>query len=275
MKQLLLGTIGVLSLGSAAIAADVPARAYTKAPAVDPAYNWTGFYAGVHAGYGLGSTEWQILNIRTDGALGGIQAGYNQQIGNLLLGIEADISFSGLKGNRTLSVLNQATLTQTSQINWLSTVTGRVGFANGRWLTYAKGGFAWANEDHGYDVQVSAPGPDRITLSGSETRRGWVVGAGTEYALANNWSLRGEYNFIKFPGHDFDFNGTRLYRTGFFDRLNHADGASREARRQLPVRRSERGEAYPAAAVHTGQLQLDRPLSRRTGRLRIGARQLA
>jgi outer membrane immunogenic protein len=191
MKQLLLGTIGILSLGNAAIAADVPARAYTKASAIDPAYNWTGFYAGVHAGYGLGGTEWQILNIRTDGALGGIQAGYNQQIGNLLLGIEADISFSGIKGNRTVSILNQATLSQTSQINWLSTVTGRVGFANGRWLTYAKGGFAWANEDHGYDVQVSVPGPDRLTLSGSETRRGWIVGAGMEYALANNWSLRG------------------------------------------------------------------------------------
>jgi opacity protein-like surface antigen len=209
MKQLLLGTIGILSLGNAAIAADVPARAYTKAPVIDPASNWTGFYAGFHAGYGLGATELQILNIRTDGALGGVQAGYNQQIGNLLLGIEADISFSGINGNRTVSVLNQATLTQTSQINWLSTVTGRIGFANGRWLTYAKGGFAWANEDHGYDVLVSVPGPDRITLSGSETRRGWVVGAGMEYALANSWSLRGEYNFISFPDHDFDFNGTR------------------------------------------------------------------
>lgn len=110
MKQLLLGTIGILSLGNAAIAADVPAHAFTKASAIDPAYNWTGFYAGVHAGYGLGGTEWQILNIRTDGALGGIQAGYNQQIGNLLLGIEADISFSGIKGNRTVSILNQATV---------------------------------------------------------------------------------------------------------------------------------------------------------------------
>jgi opacity protein-like surface antigen len=209
MKKLLLGAVGVLGLAGSAVAAGQPARGYANAPApADVAYNWTGFYAGLHAGYGLGGTEWQTMNIQGDGALGGVQFGYNQQIGNLLLGIEGDVSFSGIKGGRTINALNQVVFSQGSSINWLSTVTGRVGFANGRWLAYAKGGAAWANEDHTYDVTLLIPPGGKIALTGHEIRPGWVIGAGMEYALAGNWSVRGEYNFINFPDHGFDLNGT-------------------------------------------------------------------
>jgi outer membrane immunogenic protein len=173
--------------------------------------NWTGFYAGVHAGYGLGNTDFGnsdfgALDIQGKGGLGGIQLGYNQQIGNLLLGVEGDFSFSGYKGERSLTFA-PVTITQNSKIKWLSTLTGRVGLTNGPWLTYAKAGVAWAKQDYGYLLTVTAPA-ETINMSTSETRSGWIIGAGIEYALANQWSVRGEYNYISFADRSYNATGT-------------------------------------------------------------------
>src|SRR5712671_6969726 len=85
----------------AAKAADLPVRAYTKAPiAVDPAYNWTGFYVGANLGWSFGRARTDVAiagapfafsSQRMEGILGGLQAGYNWQNGRALFGLEADI----------------------------------------------------------------------------------------------------------------------------------------------------------------------------------------
>jgi len=204
---------------SVLIVAGIACMAFTAASAqaddvgsrAKGAYNWTGFYAGVHAGYGFGNTDFGnsdfgALDIQGKGGLGGIQLGYNQQIGNILFGIEGDFSFAGFNGERSLTFA-PVTITQNSKIKWLSTVTGRVGFANGPWLTYAKAGVAWAKQDYGYLLTVTAPA-ETINMSVSERRSGWIVGAGIEYALANQWSVRGEYNFINFADRAFTATGT-------------------------------------------------------------------
>ncbi len=75
----------------------------------------------------------------------------------------------------------------TSQFNWYSTLTGRVGYAVDNWLWYVKGGAAWA------DVDYSIGG---VKLG--DTRTGWTVGGGLEYGLTPNWSAKLEYNFLDF-----------------------------------------------------------------------------
>jgi opacity protein-like surface antigen len=208
-SALIIASIACLTVTAApAGAGDVAGSRHVAA--AKSAYNWTGFYAGVHAGYGLGNTDFGnsdfgALDIQGKGGIGGIQLGYNQQVGNILFGIEGDFSFAGVKGERSITNA-PVTITQNSKIKWLSTLTGRAGLTNGPWLTYAKAGLAWAKLDYGYLVTVTAPA-ETMAMSTSEKRSGWIVGAGVEYALANQWSVRGEYNFINFADRSFIATG--------------------------------------------------------------------
>jgi hypothetical protein len=63
-------------------------------------YDWSGFYGGVHAGYGGGMTDWGGINNLAKGSLVGGQIGFNRQIGNAVIGVEADAAWSGMKGSR-------------------------------------------------------------------------------------------------------------------------------------------------------------------------------
>jgi outer membrane immunogenic protein len=120
MKRVLIGIAAVTSLvATSALAADLPARTYTKAPAyVDPGYNWTGFYLGGNVGYSWGrsdttssfldATSGAVLNsasskFNLDGVIGGGQLGYNWQNSNWVFGLEADIQGSGEKGSTSNS----------------------------------------------------------------------------------------------------------------------------------------------------------------------------
>src|SRR5690349_11318722 len=88
---------GALTLGSPAIAADMP----LKAPYLRPAFDWSGFYIGGHAGYSHGSSTAVLAdplavstNSVVSGVIGGVQGGYNVQMpSGLLLGVEADLTF--------------------------------------------------------------------------------------------------------------------------------------------------------------------------------------
>src|SRR5712671_818744 len=96
----------------AAKAADLPVRTYTKAPiAVDPAYNWTGFYVGGNLGWSFGRARTDVsiagapfafTSQRMDGILGGLQAGYNWQSGRVVFGLETDIQATDQKGRSNL-----------------------------------------------------------------------------------------------------------------------------------------------------------------------------
>src|SRR5437763_863661 len=94
--------VGVLLAlgGTSALAADLPVKAAAAPPAP---YNWTGIYAGVHAGYGMGMKDWtnSVFDFDVRGFLGGGQIGVNQQIGNWVMGIEADASWANIKGAQT------------------------------------------------------------------------------------------------------------------------------------------------------------------------------
>ena len=64
MKKLMLVTASLVALGAAApaVAADLAARPYTKAPPmVQAAYDWSGFYIGVNGGGGTSRNCWDLV----------------------------------------------------------------------------------------------------------------------------------------------------------------------------------------------------------------------
>src|SRR5688572_3782602 len=153
MKRVLLATAGLLAIAAAssASAADLPARYPTKAPAyVAQVYNWTGFYVGAHAGWGRVDLTSTVVappgfgSVGTDesGFLGGGQVGFNYQIGQWVLGVEGDIAWTDL-GRSSTTTFGGVTLTESTKIDWIATVAGRIGYAWGPALLYVKGGVAW------------------------------------------------------------------------------------------------------------------------------------
>ena len=187
----------VLSIFSA-YAADLPvARAPAVVPPVvyaPPVYNWSGFYIGGNLGAGLADSSWSDPftgghnTFDKSGFIGGGQIGANWQINVLVLGIEGDFDWTGLKGSGHDSVGN----TINTDTQWTSTVTGRIGAAFDRLLVYGKGGVAFAHDsDSLNDIAGN-------TASASLTRTGWTAGAGLEYAFAPNWTAKVEYDYLGF-----------------------------------------------------------------------------
>jgi outer membrane immunogenic protein len=174
---------------SAASAADMGQRPVYKAqPApVMAAYNWSGFYVGGHLGYAWSSEEARSTltgitgQTDPDGFLGGAQIGFNWQTGAFVFGVEADWSWTNADGSTAIPAAI------TAEHNWYGTATARVGYAVDNWLWYVKGGAAWLDADH----TIGA-------LTFSDTRTGWTVGTGLEWALGPNWSAKLEYNYMDF-----------------------------------------------------------------------------
>ena len=141
MNRLLLAA-GLLSVATAASAADMQARPYTKAPPpmVSPAYNWSGFYIGAMGGYGWDGGDGR-------GGFGGGTIGYNWQFpgSQFVFGVEVDAAGASIKDSLTADIGGGVLATEELKINSFGSVTGRAGFAMDAALIYAKGGFAWAN----------------------------------------------------------------------------------------------------------------------------------
>jgi outer membrane immunogenic protein len=77
-----------------------------------------------------------------------------------------------------------------TDVQWLTSVTGRVGYAQDRWLAYAKAG--WAGAEVGLNlVDVS----NLTRAAGDDWANGWTVGGGGEYALGRGFSLAVEYDY--------------------------------------------------------------------------------
>ena len=85
----------------------------------------------------------------------------------------------------------------TPRIKSLATVTGRVGYAWDRFLGYVKGGGAWERDE--YHVTIS---PATTVATAGETRSGWTVGVGGEYAFTDYLSGFVEYNYYDFGTRD-------------------------------------------------------------------------
>jgi outer membrane immunogenic protein len=210
MKKFLLATVASTALVSSASAADLAARAYTKAPAIAAAaYNWSGFYVGVMGGYGW-SDDVTVAGVDVTGAdikggFGGGTIGFNYQApgSQFVFGVEADAAWADLSHSETILGLG----TGRQRINSFGSVTGRVGVAVDTVLLYAKGGYAWANNE----FSLTALG---LTLSDTQFHSGWTVGGGAEWAFAGPWSAKAEYMFARYDSENY-FGGIAPPGVGF------------------------------------------------------------
>jgi len=201
----------MLPIGAAS-AADLPAKAMPYA-APAPAFSWTGCYVGVHAGAGvLLDQGFQNVGLSGDrhgtGGLAGGQIGCNYQTGRLVLGIEGEGFWSGMRVNVDRFNGNGfLLLNQTIKNKWDYDVAARLGIAFDRALVYGKAGWVAA----GFDWNASEPNScgtgcsNTTTTQGSATLNGLLIGLGLEYAFANNWTTKFEYDYLGFGSKNVAF----------------------------------------------------------------------
>src|ERR1700732_198807 len=217
MKKLSLITAGVIALGAAApvAAADLPARTYTKAPAMVAAayYDWSGFYLGINGGGGTSRKCWDITNKgiaavvpaasegchdATGGTVGG-QIGYRWQSAAWVFGVEAQGNWADFRGDNISLAFR--TDRNRSRIDTFGLFTGQVGYAWNNALVYVKGGAAVTRDKYDiFDVPTGL-----LTDTARETRWGGTVGIGLEYGFASNWAVGIEYDHLFMGTRDVSF----------------------------------------------------------------------
>jgi outer membrane immunogenic protein len=210
MKQILLTAAGLSALSIApAVAADLAARTYTKAPvAIAPIYNWGGFYVGLNGGGASSHNCWTDgVPVRTlagchdaTGGLAGGQIGYRWQMTNWVFGLEAQGDWANLKGSNTSSFGTFAgqPFSNQTRIDAIGLFTGQVGYAWNNVLWYVKGGAAATHDRYNGVANVTAGGFAAGTAfdQASQTRWGGAVGTGVEIGFAPGWSVAVEYDHL-------------------------------------------------------------------------------
>jgi outer membrane immunogenic protein len=206
--------VGTMFGAGAASAADlaVKARPYA-APA--PVFSWTGCYVGVHGGAGvLLDQGFQGGGFLFDdkhgvGGLAGGQIGCNYQIGMLVLGIEGEGFWSGMKvtSDQFGGITGSTLLSSTSIKNkWDYDVAGRFGVAFDRALVYGKAGWVAGRFDWNF-ANVTCTF-NCFATQGSATLDGLLIGIGLEYAFFNNWTAKFEYDYLGFGSKNVLFTST-------------------------------------------------------------------
>jgi outer membrane immunogenic protein len=149
--------------------------------------------------------------ITASGFTGGIQAGYNWQGPNLIYGLETDFDAFHLRGSRQgtgtypvgIAIVpagRSFAINSSFNTDWLYTLRGRIGVpVSSNLMAYATGGLALTRlgVSNSFSDNVGPPNGTG-SANGSETKAGWVVGGGLEYALLNNWSIKAEYLYMDF-----------------------------------------------------------------------------
>ena len=204
MKKLGLAGIAIATIfaASAASAADLPRRSQAIAPAQSyaamPTFTWTGFYAGLNAGWSFGSFNkgGNALFGSSNGGIVGGTVGYNYQFNNIVAGLEADWGKTNIDGRR----VGAGPIFTESHLTSLMTVRGRLGYAVDRALVY--GTFGYAGGNNASTVQTGA-----AYVRSESWRNGYALGAGIEYAFTNSISAKGEYVYTSLSDRGV-FSGT-------------------------------------------------------------------
>ena len=222
--------------GGSAVAADLSVKAPPEVPAA--VSDWTGFYVGVHGGYGWGHTSFEsefVSNspllleaappkVPPKGAVFGGQVGYNWQWGSVVGGLETDFSGTDIKEASPFTIpiqhvtppapLTNFSFSQGVKIDELASARARFGYlALPNLLLYGTGGVGWGHSELDTNQLDNGTG---VTVAGKSFNDeiGWVAGAGLEWKLWDHWLLRAEYLHYDFARHNnnaipnFFFPGT-------------------------------------------------------------------
>jgi len=221
MRRLLCACAALFALGvGTATAADLPVWAPGRTGPVMLPFTWAGPYFGLNiggqwtadkvstasSGPAFFAGEAQSLDamspgtVNSAGAIGGMQAGYNWQFDQAVVGLEVDFNGATATGNRSVIGIFNAPAgtgftTTVQQPMFISTVRPRVGWTFDHVMVYATAGYAFATYQvvDSYNFIVGFPGTQSdVTAKLS----GWTAGAGVEYAFYRGMSLKLEYLYL-------------------------------------------------------------------------------
>lgn len=200
-------------------------------PAPEPAcFNWTGFYIGAFGGYKISNTDvdldlgglWDTIpddrdflesngstNLDPSGPeIGGV-IGYNYQFRCWVFGLEASGAYLWADDSHDTGFIQFANftpvrITTSFETRYLMTFAPRVGYAFGKWLPYVTGGLA-VGDLHFFQELENPPAANFHQFGEtSETRVGWMIGGGLQYAVTQHWSVRAQYQYIDLGSVDFN-----------------------------------------------------------------------
>jgi outer membrane immunogenic protein len=214
IRKLLVSAATLAIMTGGALAADLP---NVKGPPVftpppPPAFSWSGFYIGGQAGYQWGTSNPYLVTEPGDvfsatipsyddqGVVGGGHVGFNWQVTQFVFGLEGDVEGTSYRGTDLIpgAGAGGASAIITSRADIEASIRARVGFALDRVLLYATGGGAYASLNNTSGT-LGLP----TTFSQTFGRFGWTAGAGVEYAIDPNWSVRVEYRYTDYGVYDF------------------------------------------------------------------------
>jgi outer membrane immunogenic protein len=204
MGKFLIAAAALMALAGVATAADMRVALYKAPPPAAQAWGWTGCFVGGQAGALWTTQKWtdktpggdffgQPLGQHTvDSGVGGAQAGCNYQFaGNLVIGIQGDYGLTNAEGAHASE--QEVGVNYHSKLTTLASATGRIGYAWGRFLGYFRGGGAWEHDNYWASTIILG-----TVYAGHETRPGWTIGVGGEYAFTNFLSCFVEYGYYDF-----------------------------------------------------------------------------
>lgn len=206
ITKLLIATAALAVAAGSAQAADVIWDEPTPAaPFIDAApYNWTGFYIGLAGGAATGDFDYDLnadgfgnvlgAEVSAGGVFGGAQVGADYQWGNFVVGAVADIFATDIDADLSVSSPADAfdfSASATSELKYYGTVRGRLGYAHDRFLAYGHGGFAYGETE-----QTVVFDGTTVADTDSDSKTGWVVGGGFEYAVTDAISVQTEYSYV-------------------------------------------------------------------------------
>ncbi|MEN3794360.1 outer membrane protein [Fulvimarina sp. MAC3] len=209
MRKLLSMTLFLAASGSAAHAADLtydsPASSMSGGYEQGSSADWTGGYVGGFGALASGETSYDRsdstgFDQSAGGAIGGVQAGYDVQLGQVVLGGVADIALTNVDGEVTTRERvggSEISQTASTSLDYLGTVRARAGYGGERVLAYGHGGLAYGSTKTAIDQSVRTGG---VVTSTTETREsgtkyGYGLGAGVEVKATDNVSVQTEYGY--------------------------------------------------------------------------------
>lgn len=206
---------GMLLTAGIAGASAADLNRYTPAPAAAPAvvayaFNWTGAYVGANVGANFANIGTPFGNGGSTGFAGGLQAGYLWQMpNNIVYGLEVD--FDGDTNRKSWSFNNAVAggainnFSERERQDYQFGLRGRLGYAYDRFLPFVSVGVTWA----GFNSRIVNNTAGGVVTSSNQVRTGYQLGAGLEYAVTNNVTVRGEYLYSDFGR--YNIGGFRHY----------------------------------------------------------------
>lgn len=213
-REFALSATAVAVLSTSAFAADLAVRAPSPVFIPPPSFSWAGIYIGGTAGFARAYHHYDDLqgafpgypgfsDVRSSGFVGGGTLGINFQAGSIVYGLETDFSWLSNKANYVdpNGSINAYYPSETNRLKDLGTVRGRLGLAVDRALVYFTAGLAYGEVNDAVQYNSfrfpTVGAPFNVPYySVNTTRVGWVAGGGVEYAVTQNWTVKGEALYV-------------------------------------------------------------------------------